>query len=78
MYNIVDFGLLKIPKLTIDHLEIRNLENFFNLGSPYDATIDISNVLFHWMIKQINVSNVLFQIKRKFDPNHLEVRKDQN
>jgi hypothetical protein len=29
-------------------------------GSPYDATVDINNVLFHWMIKQINVANVLF------------------
>jgi len=65
MYNIVDFRLLKIPKLIIDHLEIRNLEIFLNLGSPYDATIEINNVLFHWMIKQINVSSVLFQIQKK-------------
>jgi hypothetical protein len=33
-------------------------------GPPYDGTIDINNVnLFHYMIQQIDVFNVLFQIR---------------
>jgi hypothetical protein len=78
MYNLVNFGFLKIRKLTNDHLEIRNLEKKLIWGSPYDATIDINNVLFHWMIKHINVSNVFLKFKRKLDLNHLEIKKVQN
>jgi hypothetical protein len=29
----VNFGLLKSPKITNDHLEIQDLENFFDLGT---------------------------------------------
>jgi hypothetical protein len=32
MYNLVDFELLKNPKLTNGHLEIRNLEKKIDLG----------------------------------------------
>ncbi len=40
-----NFGLSKSPKLTNDHLEFGNLEENFDLGSPYGATIDINDVL---------------------------------
>jgi hypothetical protein len=40
---------LKSSKLTnsLEILDTGNLKKNFDLGSPYDATIDIDNFLFH-------------------------------
>jgi hypothetical protein len=43
----VNFGLLKNPKFINDHLEIQYLERNLIWGPPYDATININNVLPH-------------------------------
>jgi hypothetical protein len=40
-------------------LEIKNLKENFDLGPPYDATIDIDYFLSHYVIKKIDVSNLL-------------------
>jgi hypothetical protein len=34
-------------------------------GPPYDVTLDINNVLSHYIIQQIDVSNVLPQVQLK-------------
>jgi hypothetical protein len=44
---LINFGLLKSPKLTIDHLEVEKLKRNFHLGPPNDATINDNNVLPH-------------------------------
>jgi hypothetical protein len=44
---LIDFKLLKSLELTNDNLEIGNLMKTLIWGSPYDATIDINNVLPH-------------------------------
>jgi hypothetical protein len=41
----------------IDHLKVQKLKNF-GLRPPYDATINIDNVLPHKMIQQIYANNV--------------------
>jgi hypothetical protein len=35
---------------SLGHLEIPKLKKNFDLRPPYDATININNVLLHWMI----------------------------
>jgi len=42
---LINFEFLKNWELTIDHLKIEKLKNFFHLGSPNDVTININNVL---------------------------------
>ncbi len=56
---VVSFKPLKSPKLTNDHFGDQN----FDFGATKCATIDIDNVLFHYMVEQIDISNVLPQIQ---------------
>jgi hypothetical protein len=44
---LVDSKLLKSSKLTNDYLKIENLEKNFDLGPPYNSTININNLLSH-------------------------------
>jgi hypothetical protein len=44
-------------------LEFGNLKKPLIWGPPYDATIDINNVLFHHMVQQKKFINVLLQIQ---------------
>jgi hypothetical protein len=59
---LVSFGFLKSLELTNDHFGIWKFEKKTLIwGPPYDATIDINNVLFHHMIQQKN--NLMFCFK---------------
>jgi hypothetical protein len=44
---LVHFEFLKSPKLTNDFLEIEKLGKRIDLGSSYDVTINIDNILSH-------------------------------
>ncbi len=42
--HLVEYGLLKILESTIDHFEVGKFKEF-DLGPPYNATIDINIAL---------------------------------
>jgi hypothetical protein len=44
---LVNFGLLKNPKLTNDHMEIQIRKKNLIWGPPYGVTIDINIFLLH-------------------------------
>ncbi len=60
---LINFGFLKNLELTYDHFGMWKFgKKTLIWGPPYNATIDINIILFHYMIQQINVFNVLSQI----------------
>jgi hypothetical protein len=62
MYSI-NFEFFKSSKLTNDHLKIENLKKKLWFKISYDITIDINNILSHYLTQQIDVFNFLSQIQ---------------
>jgi len=76
---LVDSELLKSSKLTNDYLKIEILEKTFDLGPPYNSTINIYNLLSPLDDPTIYLFFVFcFKFNRKHDPNNLQVKQLQN
>jgi len=60
---LVNFEFFKSLKLTNEYLKVENLKNKLWFKVSYDITIDINNVLSHYLTQQIDVFNVLSQIQ---------------
>jgi hypothetical protein len=68
---------LKSLELTNNHFENWKFGKKKKLiwGPPYDATIYINNILFHYMIQQ--KKKICLKFNKKIDPNH-QAKKVQN